>query len=165
MSSDRLTFGYGEPRQYQFELPVESYMKIYELGQRHHRSSQEVFRAFIIMGLVAARLEEEPGSGFVIVKDEIRHQVELFGDKVFPIQSRRHFFGFFEKVAKVRGEYSTEIAVHLQELANRKHTTVEALLKEFFSVGADIAQADDDPNAAIIVRDGTGEHEFRLFDL
>lgn len=165
MSVDRLTFGYGESRQYQFEISVESYAKIYELGQRHHRGPEEVFRAFIIMGLVAARLEEEPGSAFVIVKDGARHQVELFSDKAYPIQRRRHFLGFFEKVAKVRGEYSTEIAIHLQELANRKHTTVEALLKEFFSIGVDIAQADDDSNAAIIVRDGTGEYEFRLFDV
>lgn len=164
MNVDRPLFGHGEPRRYMFEIPAESYYKIYEFGQRHHRSQQEIFRAFIILGFSAASLEGDPGCGFVIVKDGVRHQLELFGDRVFPVKRRRYFFGFFEKVAKVRGEYGNEFAGALQELANRRHTTVEELIKEFFSIGVDIAQADEDPNTVILVRDASGEREFRLFD-
>lgn len=56
-----------------------------------------------------------------------------------------------------------ELFDELQELAERKHTTVVDLLRRFIKLGIFAVQVADDPKAALIIRDDRGEREILMF--
>jgi hypothetical protein len=52
----------------------------------------------------------------------------------------------------------------LQQLSDRRHTTVVELLRKFIKLGLAItAQLEDNPDAALIIRVGETERELMLF--
>ncbi len=55
-----------------------------------------------------------------------------------------------------------ELYDQIQLLAERKHTTVLDLLRRFIKLGLLAAKLDDDPDAALIIRQGNTEREIVL---
>lgn len=55
-----------------------------------------------------------------------------------------------------------ELYDELQAFADQKHTTVVDVLRRFIHLGLVVSRAEDDPNMALVIRDGDREREVFL---
>lgn len=55
-----------------------------------------------------------------------------------------------------------ELFDELQEVADKRHTTVVELLRRFIKLGLIASQIDETPDAAIIIREGDKEREILI---
>ena len=55
-----------------------------------------------------------------------------------------------------------ELFDELQEVADKRHTTVVELLRRFIKLGLIASQIDETPDAALIIREGNKEREILI---
>ncbi len=56
-----------------------------------------------------------------------------------------------------------ELYSEVENLANRRHTTVVEMLRRFIRLGLIAAKVDETPGAALLIREGDKERQLLLF--
>ena len=67
-----------------------------------------------------------------------------------------------EKLKRYTLVIPDELYNEVQEIANQRHTTVVDLLRRFIKLGLIAIQAGENPDMALIIRDGDKEKEILL---
>lgn len=148
-------FDEGEKREYDFKVSYEQKRRIQDLVQRTGKSISEIMRTFIKLGFMLDSMEGSNSS--IIIKREKRialFEGELSADTMTsPTQGSVTFVA--EVPSVVLGEF--------QELANKRHATVEELTQEFLKIGLELAGVEEDPYSRIVIKEGVSENEVHLF--
>lgn len=145
-------------RDFLFQVPIEMSEEVRALERRHNLSTEQIGHKFLSLGFILAESEER-GGRIVIERDLV-----LFGDEksISEPEGGLHFI-----LTIGSGKYSvtadSEWVGRLQELANKKHRTVEDICREFFRKGLEVARAEDDPNSTVLLIVEDTEREIKLF--